>query len=52
LADEEKMEEFWERGGKKRKWDAPQMMTKVLNVIRVKKPSEADPSAWVKSPSA
>jgi len=51
-ASEEKMEETWERGGEKRKGDAPQL-TKASNEIRLlKKPSEVDPSASGKSPRA
>ena len=46
--DEEKMEKTGERVGKKRKGDAPQGST----VTNEKKPVEADPSAWEKSPSA
>jgi len=47
--DEEKMEKTGERAGKKRKRDAPQG-SRVTN--EKKKPVEADPSAWEKSPSA
>ena len=46
------MEKAGERGGQKRKGDAPQG-SRVTNEKRVyKKPVEADPSAGSKSPSA
>jgi len=51
-ADEEKMEKAGKWGGEKRKGDAPQG-SRVTNEKRVKKkPVEAEPSAWGKSPSA
>ena len=46
------MEKAGERGGEKRKGDAPQG-ARVTNEKQVqKKPVEADPSVWGKSPSA
>jgi len=46
------MDKTGERGGKKGTGDAPQG-SMVTNEKRVyKKPAEADPSAWGKSPSA
>jgi len=42
----------WERGGEKRKRDAPQGSRETNEKLVYKKPVEADPSAWQKSPSA
>jgi len=50
--DEEKMEKTGERVGKKRKGDAPQGTSVMNEQQALKKPVEADPSAWEKSPSA